>query len=112
MSNIKGLQIMLLIYVFFFGSSLSGQHIKKDVGIKVLFDGKSTDNWRSYRGASFPAKGWVIEEGALKHQAGAGGGDIITKDKFANFELRLEWKVAPGGNSGIMYRVSEDGEQP
>jgi hypothetical protein len=86
--------------------------MKKDVGIKVLFDGKSTDNWRSYRGATFPAKGWIIEGDTLRHQAGAGGGDIVTKDKFESFELRLEWKVAPGGKSGIMYRVSEDGKQP
>lgn len=105
---------MLLICVFFFSLSLSAQvpQMKKDVGIKVLFDGKSTYNWRCYRGAAFPAKGWVIEEGALRHQAGAGGGDIVTKDKFENFELRLEWKISPGGNSGIMYRVTEDAEQP
>jgi hypothetical protein len=78
-------------------------------GWKILFDGKSTDSWRSYRGTTFPRTGWVVENGCLRHRAKAGGGDIVTKEKFENFELKLEWKVAPGGNSGIMYRVSEEG---
>lgn len=115
MSKVIGIPMGFLICVFFFSSSLSAQgvgQLKKDIGIKTLFDGKSTDLWRSYRGTAFPAKGWVIENGTLRHQARAGGGDIVSKEKFENFELRLDWKVAPGGNSGVMYRVSEEGEQP
>ncbi len=65
--------------------------------------------WRSYRGTDFPRTGWVVENGCIRHQARAGGGDIITRQKYRDFELELDWKVAPGGNSGIIYRVSENG---
>jgi hypothetical protein len=79
---------------------------------EVLFDGTSVDHWKSYCGDGFPHHGWVIEDGALKvlgsgrGEAGRGG-DIITRDKFGNFELSLEWKVSEGGNSGIFYLARE-----
>jgi hypothetical protein len=60
--------------------------------------------WRGYRSEALPA-GWREIDGELTRVAA--GGDIVTRDTFANFELRLEWKVEPGGNSGIMYRVVE-----
>lgn len=78
----------------------------------VLFDGSGTDEWRSYGKEGFPEKGWTIEDGALlvmgsgRGEAG-GGGDIISKRKFSNFELELEWKVSEGGNSGIFYLAQE-----
>lgn len=81
-------------------------------GWTVLFDGSSTDHWRSYRKDSFPEKGWVIEDGSLKVTSGGGGGDIITKDEYGDFELELEFKVAEGANSGIMYRVTEAFDWP
>ncbi len=71
---------------------------------RVLFDGSSLDNWRGY-GKEEIGKGWTIEGDTL-HFDGSGGGDIITKDQFDNFELHFDWKVSEGGNSGIMYRVS------
>jgi len=79
---------------------------------EVLFDGKSVGKWRGYKMNSFPDHSWRVEEGALKTIAGAEGPDIVTKEKFENFELELEWKVSPGANSGIMYRVSEDFDAP
>jgi hypothetical protein len=51
-------------------------------------------------------EGWQVVDGALTRVGR--GGDIITRDRFRDFELVLEWKVAPGGNSGIFYRASED----
>jgi hypothetical protein len=78
---------------------------------KVLFDGKSTDAWRGFKQESFPTDGWTIEDGALKAVASGKRIDIITKEKFSNFELELEWRVSPGGNSGIFYHVSEGPEQ-
>src|SRR3954454_9129868 len=69
-------------------------------GWKLLFDGKTTKGWRSFKKESFPAKGWVAEDGWL-HCLGKGGGDIITDSEFDNFELQWEWKQAPGGNSGL-----------
>lgn len=82
------------------------------VAWKPLFDGTSCEHWRGYKRDAFPAKGWVIEDGCLKVQANGGGGDIITKDMYENFDLRLEWKVAKGANSGIMYGVTEDEAAP
>jgi transcription termination factor Rho len=68
---------------------------------EVLFDGTSTDNFRGYGQDTFPETGWEIaEDGSLhvigsgKGEAGGRGGDIITKKKYGNFELSLEWKVS------------------
>ena len=89
--------------------SLYGAEAKAKAGKwKVLFDGTSVDKWRGYKINSFPDRSWKVVDGALKTIAGAEGPDIVTKQKFENFELELEWKVSPGANSGIMYRVSED----
>lgn len=71
---------------------------------RPLFDGKTTTGWRGYRQATLP-EGWKVVDGALT-RAGKGG-DIITVDQFGDFELRLEWKVAPGANSGVFFRVTE-----
>jgi hypothetical protein len=77
-------------------------------GFRLLFDGTTTTGWRGYHRADMPA-GWQVREGALVRVASAG--DIITREQFANFELRLQWRVQAAGNSGIMYRVSEDGAE-
>lgn len=71
----------------------------------TLFDGTSTSAWRGYLKPDLPA-GWRVVDGALTRVAE--GGDIITRDQFDSFELELEWKVAPGGNSGIFFHVQED----
>ena len=72
---------------------------------RVLFDGRSLDQWRGYRSDRVPP-GWQAVDGALTRVAAAG--DLITRDVFGDFELELEWLVAEGGNSGIMYRVTEE----
>jgi len=76
-------------------------------GFTPLFDGTSTRGWRGYGSKEFPA-GWVVEDGALHRRAG--GGDIMTEEVYQDFELRFEWKVAAGGNSGVIYRVREQAE--
>jgi len=95
------------------GISLDGAEMKSKPGKwKVLFDGKSADKWRGFKMTSFPDQSWKVEHGVLKTIKGGGGPDIVSKEKFDNFELELEWKVTPGANSGIMYRVSEDFDAP
>ena len=76
-------------------------------GWRLLFDGETTTGWRGFKQSGFPEKGWEVRDGALV-VAGGGGVDLITEDTFGNFQLELEFKVAPKANSGIMYRVTED----
>lgn len=73
----------------------------------MLFDGSGLDAWRGYRKPALP-EGWQALAGSLVLVT-AGAGDIITRDQFRNFDLRLEWKVVEGGNSGIFYRATEEG---
>ena len=78
---------------------------EKADGWELLFDGQSTDKWRSARGDAFPEKGWAVEGGWLKHLDKAGGGDIVTKNRYEEFIFSWEWVVAPGANSGVKYFV-------
>ena len=77
---------------------------ERAAGWRLLFDGRTTSGWRGFKQSSMPG-GWQAVDDALTRVTG--GGDIITIDQFTNFELALEWQVAPGGNSGIMFRVTE-----
>lgn len=83
---------------------------EKKAGWKLLWDGKTTDGWRSAKGENFPEKGWTITDGVLtvhenKGEESAGGGDIITREKYSRFELMVDFKITPGANSGIKYFV-------
>ncbi|MDQ5979295.1 MAG: hypothetical protein QG602_2269 [Verrucomicrobiota bacterium] len=81
-----------------------------DVGWTDLLAGDRTDAWRAVRGETFPARGWTLQGGVLTiHKAGGeesrGGGDIITRARYAHFELELEFRLTPGCNSGIKFFV-------
>jgi hypothetical protein len=75
-------------------------------GWRLLFDG-TTAGWRGFNKPAFPAQGWVVEDGWLRHVAKGGGGDIITVDRFDDFELEFEWRVGKGANSGVKYFIDE-----
>lgn len=77
---------------------------------QVLFDGESTDQFRNYQKDSL-SDGWKVIDGALV-RAEKGAGDIVTKKQYGSFELELEFRISPGGNSGIMYHVTEDNPRP
>ncbi len=81
---------------------------ERAAGWKLLFDGRSTAGWRSFRAAGFPDKGWAVEDGCLRHLPKGGGGDIITTEKFDDYEFNFEWKINPGGNGGVKYFITED----
>lgn len=65
--------------------------------------------WRAYKGTGVPAQ-WTIEGNTIRHTPG--GGDLVSAEQFQNFDLQFDWQIAPGGNSGVMYRVSEDYPAP
>ena len=87
-------------------------------GWTLLFDGTTSTGWRGYNKTTFP-KGWEVIDGTL-HCIGTGtgeagaenGGDIIYDKKFKNFQLKAEWKIQPGGNSGIFYLGQEVKDWP
>lgn len=73
-------------------------------GWVLLFDGKdASQHFRGYNKEKLPEQ-WVVEDGALCRK---GGGDVITKEKYENFEFSIDWKISEGGNSGIMFKVVE-----
>jgi hypothetical protein len=78
---------------------------------ELMFDGTTTNGWRGYNKTNFPAS-WIVEDGTLRcrgektrGEAGkADGGDIVyARRLFSDFDLRVEWKISEGGNSGIFY---------
>ena len=80
---------------------------EKSAGWKLLFDGTSTAGWVGIGKTEFPAKGWIVEGGTLKHVARGGGGDIVTVEHFDDFELTWEWRLAPGANGGLKYNLPD-----
>jgi hypothetical protein len=78
-----------------------------------LFDGKTTAGWHTY-GKQGIGKAWKVEDGVLrfdaaaKKEAQAEGGDIVTDKEYENFHLKLDWKIAPNGNSGVIFFINED----
>ncbi len=79
---------------------------EKANGWKLLFDGETPHGWHSFKRTSFPATGWVIEDGWL-HCLGKDGGDVLSDREYEQFDLRWEWKLEPAGNSGLKYFVLE-----
>ena len=84
---------------------------EKDAGYSLLFDGKTSANWRSVHSDKFPAKGWEVKEGIIKVVKSDGGestngGDIITNEQFDAFDLSFEFKLTEGANSGVKYFVT------
>lgn len=73
---------------------------------RPLFDGTSLDGWRGYGSEEVPGA-WFIEDDELVFDPAFEGGDLITREQFDNFELRLEWRISEGGNSGIFFHVNE-----
>ncbi|MEL6109884.1 MAG: DUF1080 domain-containing protein, partial [Planctomycetota bacterium] len=79
-------------------------------GWKLLFDGQSMDQWRNYQKDAV-STGWQVVDGEIVRQ-GKGAGDIISKEKYGAFELLLDYKISPGGNSGLMFHVTEEASRP
>ena len=109
-TDLKPVPFPANVYVANFNPNTLSAYEKKD-GWKLLFDGKTNKGWKSANANNFPAKGWTIENGVLNVMAATGGestngGDIITTDQFAAFDLSFEFRMTPGANSGVKYFVT------
>jgi hypothetical protein len=86
---------------------------EKTDGWRLLWDGKTTDGWRSPVSKEFPVKSWIIKDGELTivssgNAESQAGGDIITRDRYSNFDLVADFKTTIGCNSGIKIFVQPD----
>ncbi|MDZ4761367.1 MAG: DUF1080 domain-containing protein [Alphaproteobacteria bacterium] len=81
---------------------------EKAAGWRLLFNGNDFAGWRIY-GAGPVTAGWSAANGEITLRSG-GAGDIVTTEEFGPFELSLDWKISPNGNSGIIYLVNESDE--
>ncbi len=116
----------IVIITFFINSTAQYSHalnntltdIEKEEGWELLFNGKTLEGWRGF-GMDNAPDGWVVEDGMIKilpktdwpRQADGQpilGADLITVETYKDFELVWDWKIEPGGNSGVKYNVSEE----
>ncbi|MFS4418291.1 DUF1080 domain-containing protein [Maribacter sp. 2307ULW6-5] len=86
---------------------------ERERGWKMLWDGETTQGWRGAKLDGFPEQGWEIKDGVLYVLASGGGeseagGDIITTEKYGDFELMVDFKITEGANSGIKYYVDPE----
>jgi hypothetical protein len=86
---------------------------EREQGFELLWDGRTSWGWKSARGGELPSGGWEMKDGVLSVLESGGaearaGGDIVTEQSFSDFELRLEFRLTPGANSGVKYFVDVD----
>jgi len=117
MNRTRLIQIGLLLVLVVFFALVASSNVHKNNGSKgkkqiVLFDGSSTDAWKDIASDHFPEHGWKVKDGILtvlaKTEGQEGGHDIVTKEQFSNFELKLDVRLSEGANSGIKYMVVDN----
>ncbi len=83
---------------------------EKAAGWRLLFDGRTTAGWRNFKKPGV-GPGWRVEDGALVCADPAVAEDLITAGAYGDFDLSFQWRIAAMGNSGVYYRVIEQGER-
>jgi Domain of Unknown Function (DUF1080) len=78
---------------------------EKQEGWVLLFDGNTTNGWHTY---GQPGTDWIAKDGAVTPGPDQKHGDLVTNDSYGDFDLKLEWKISPGGNSGVLFDIQED----
>lgn len=108
----KSILLVFLVMISSFASAQKPNTLtrrEKREGWKLLFDGISTKGWHTFKRDTVGSK-WQVRDQVLVFDTSKprnGGGDIVTNEEYENYELRLEWKISKGGNSGIMIDVQE-----
>lgn len=85
---------------------------EKKAGWKLLFDGSTTNGWHSY-GKTTLGEAWTVKDGTLHlgpHEGEEAGGDATTAEEYVDFEFKLDWKISPNGNSGVIFLINESPE--
>jgi hypothetical protein len=100
------LVFLALVTPVFADNQLSEE--ERQQGWKLLFNGTDLSHWRNFKKPNLNDL-WIAESGTMK-LTGKGGGDIMTRESYRNFDLRLEWKISEVGNSGIFILVDEEGK--
>ncbi|MCL1921690.1 MAG: DUF1080 domain-containing protein [Kiritimatiellaeota bacterium] len=98
----------LLAAAVAFGAENTLTDKEKAEGWKLLWDGATTEGWRSMKGPDFPEKGWEIKDGELSVIPGGGGGDIITTATYSDFIFVTDFKLTKRANSGVKYFIDPD----
>lgn len=108
LKSISMLSIALAFSSSAFAKTPDNQLSKEEqsAGWQLLFDGKDMSHWRNFKSETLSPK-WTIDNGAMLLTKG--GGDILTKKAYRNFDLQIDWKISTKGNSGIFVLADETG---
>src|SRR3954465_1878541 len=111
LSVVIAFTIIFSAYAFKIAIDNTLSNAEKQQGWKLLFDGKTKNGWRYYQNKA--SKSWEVSNGTLHSKGtaenyGSINADLMTKDQYDNFELSIDFKISPKGNSGILYLVTED----
>jgi len=104
MSVVARLALLVLPSTLLLASALGSQGAPANSSSwQTLFDGRTLSGWHGFKTPGKVPGGWMVEDGAISPNKP--GDDLVTDKTYANFELTLEWKISPKGNSGIIYRI-------
>jgi hypothetical protein len=111
MFNLLRLRTFACVVILTGGVHAADNHLtaaEKSAGWRLLFNGKTYAGWEDPTKKSPPGDSFTIEDGCLKSTSHPRiDEDLFTKNTYANFELELDWKISPGGNSGLKYRIQD-----